>query len=90
MNYITFSYFTLRSEKLHVNAILRVLYFLRPMEAPCILGMNTMSCMDGKGRHAIRKAQRGSHKQADRQAGKYHWKEEHVCITTTFFLTPKI
>jgi hypothetical protein len=87
MNYITFSYLTLRSEKLHVNAILRVLYFLRPMEAPCILGMNTVSCMDGKGRHAIRKAQRGSHKQAEagRQVsleGRTHLHNNHIFFRT--------
>jgi hypothetical protein len=64
MNYITFSYLTLKSEKLHVNKIVSLLYFLRPMEAPCILGMNTVSCMDGRGTNAIKKAQRGSHKQA--------------------------
>jgi hypothetical protein len=41
------------------------------MEAARVLEMNTASCMDDKGRNAIKKAQRGSARRL-RQAGKYH------------------
>jgi hypothetical protein len=57
------------------------------MEAACILGMNTASCMDGKGRNAIKKSQRGSCKQAEegRQVSleeRTHLHNKHIFFKT--------
>ena len=48
----------------YFKAIVSFLYSLRPMEATWILGENTLCCMDGKGRYAMRQDQRGSHDQS--------------------------
>jgi hypothetical protein len=58
------------------------------MEAACILEMNTASCMDDKGRNAIKKAQRGSAsrlRQAGRQVsleGRIHLHNNHILLKT--------
>ena len=53
----------------YFKAIVSFPYSLRPMEITWILGENTLCCMDGKGRCAMRHDQRGSYDQS-----KISWK----------------